>query len=136
MRRKREDDYGRTGPALFAGTNNQDWVKLFFLPMPYNIQSGGGGGSQILVCRYRSGLLTMALTDIIAVLTYLVSFTLLKSKKGMICWLRKKITFTEKNMKKTQNLAAENIGFVPMVTNMAANPVLLLLWTLSLCIGA
>ena len=78
----------------------------------------------------------MALTDIIAVLTYLVSFTLLKSEKGMICWLLKKITFTEKNMKKTQNLAAENIGFVPMVTNMAANPVLLLLWTLSLCIGA
>ena len=35
MRRKREDDSGQTGPVLFAGTNNQDWVELFFLPMPY-----------------------------------------------------------------------------------------------------
>ena len=35
LRRKREDDSGRTGPALFAGTNNQSWVKKKILPMPY-----------------------------------------------------------------------------------------------------
>ena len=35
VRRKREDDSGRTEPALFAGSNNQDWVEVFFLPMPY-----------------------------------------------------------------------------------------------------
>ena len=35
VRRKREDDSGRTGPALFAGTNNQSWVNYFFLPMPH-----------------------------------------------------------------------------------------------------
>ena len=29
MRRKREDDSGRTGPALFAGNNNQSWVIFF-----------------------------------------------------------------------------------------------------------
>ena len=26
VRRKREDDSGRTGPALFASSNNQSWV--------------------------------------------------------------------------------------------------------------
>ena len=34
VRRKREDDSGRTGPALFAGTNNQDWVEFFFCQCP------------------------------------------------------------------------------------------------------
>ena len=51
-----------------------------------------------------------------------------KLKKGMICWLLRIIIITEKNVKKTPNLAAENNGCVPMVTNMAASPVLLLLW--------
>ena len=31
----------------------------------------------------------------------------------MICWLLRKITITEKNVKKTPNLVDENIGFVP-----------------------
>ena len=31
----------------------------------------------------------------------------------MICWLLRKITITEKNVKKTPNLVAKNIGFVP-----------------------
>ena len=35
VRRKWKGDSGRTGPALFAGSNNQSWVNLFFLPMPY-----------------------------------------------------------------------------------------------------
>ena len=29
VRRKREGDSGRTGPALFAGSNNQNWVNFF-----------------------------------------------------------------------------------------------------------
>ena len=72
----------------------------------------------------------MALTNIFATLTYLVSFTFLKTeKKGMICWLLRIITITEKNVKKTPNLAVENNGSVPMVTSIAASPVLLpLLW--------
>ena len=28
VRRKREDDFGRIGPALFAGTNNSDHKSL------------------------------------------------------------------------------------------------------------
>ena len=30
VRRKREDDSGRTGPALFAGTNKSDQLGRFF----------------------------------------------------------------------------------------------------------
>ena len=29
VRRKRKGDSGRTGPALFAGSNNQSWVNFF-----------------------------------------------------------------------------------------------------------
>ena len=34
VRRKREDDSGQTGPALFAGSNKTD-LGIFFLPMPH-----------------------------------------------------------------------------------------------------
>ena len=37
VRRKREDDSGRTGPALFAGTNKSELGRFFFLPMPHRI---------------------------------------------------------------------------------------------------
>ena len=29
VKRKRKGDSGRTGPALFAGSNNQSWVIFF-----------------------------------------------------------------------------------------------------------
>ena len=94
-------------------------------------QSGGGGGSWILVCRDRSGLLTMALTNILAVRS-----PFWKPKKGMICWLLRKTSITEKNVKRQQNWSPKMcVWFVPMVTNMAANPVLVLLRTMSLSIG-
>ena len=70
----------------------------------------------------------MASTNIFAILTYLVSFTFLKTEKGHDLWLLRIITITEKNVKKTPNLAAENNGCVPMVTNMAASSDLPLLW--------
>ena len=34
VRRKRKGDSGRTGPALFAGSNNQSWVNFFFCRCP------------------------------------------------------------------------------------------------------
>ena len=106
------------------------WIDKKVVLICNYIQSGGGSGSRILVCIDRSGLLTMNLTNILAIRS-----PFWRPKKGMICWLLRKITITEKNVKKTPNLVAANIGFVPMVTNMAANPVLLLLRTMSLSIG-
>ena len=35
VRRKREDDSGRTGPALFAASNKTELGRIFFLPMPH-----------------------------------------------------------------------------------------------------
>ena len=94
-------------------------------------QSGGGGGSWILVCRDRSGLLTMALTNILAIRS-----PFWRPKKGMICWLLRKITITEKNVKKTANLVAENVRVVCAYGDKYGFvPVLLLLRTISLSIG-
>ena len=66
MRGKREEDSGRTGPALFAGTNNPSWVKLFFsadallynpsivcftiTDFTYDINTGGEGQKNSRVC--------------------------------------------------------------------------------------
>ena len=41
VRRKREDDSGRTGPALFAGTNISELGRFFFCRCP--IQFDGAG---------------------------------------------------------------------------------------------
>ena len=39
VRRKRKGDSGRTGPALFAGSNNQSWVIFFFCRCPIKLLS-------------------------------------------------------------------------------------------------
>ena len=72
-------------------------------------QSGGGGGSWILVCRDRSGLLTMALTNILAIGS---PFWKPKTKKGHYSLVTEENLHYRKEREKTANLVAENVRVV------------------------